>query len=75
MGMTRDQALKEMQVSWEAVFRGKGLPDTLRFVNGVVVSKDRWIATRAAGVDLRWLNFYEVRINGCVGKKIIIGDE
>lgn len=55
--------------------RGTGLPNKLRCVKGVEITRDDLISLYPGGVQLKWIDFYKVPFNGCIGKKVIIGDE
>ena len=74
MAISRTQLIAELKTPFASLFIGHGLPNKLRFVNGSTISKNRLLG-QFSDVTLKWIDFYEVEFNGCIGKKVIIGDE
>ena len=73
--ITSAQAFKELNLAWGRIMRGTGLPNKLRCVKGVEITRDDLISLYPGGVQLKWIDFYEVEFNGCIGNKVIIGDD
>lgn len=75
MAITSAQAFKELNQAWGRIMRGTGLPNKLRLVYGREISRARLIGLFPDVVYLKWIDFYKVEFTGCIGKKVIIGDE
>ena len=75
MAITSEQAFKEFNEAWNTIMRGTGLPNNLRYVKGIEITRDDLISLYPGGVQLKWIDFYRVGFTGCIGKKVIIGDE
>ena len=75
MAISRTQLAEELGTGMASLFIGHGLPNKLRFVKGNVISRSRLLSRFPKGVYLKWIDFYEVEFNGCIGNKVIIGDE
>lgn len=75
MAITSAQAFKELNQTWEKIMAGTGLPNKLRCVKGTEITRDDLISLYPGGVQLKWIDFYRVGFTGCIGKKVIIGDE
>ena len=72
--ISKAELFEDLKSAWEELMRGTGLPNKLRFINGDTISKNRLLGQFPNGVYLKWIDFYEVEFNGCIGKKVIIGD-
>ena len=73
--ITSAQAFKELNLAWGKIMAGTGLPNKLRCVKGTEVIRGDLVSLYPGGVQLKWIDFYRVGFTGCIGKKVIIGDE